>query len=65
MNDNEIEKIMCKYLEYETSEEETHIVLDHLIVSERERHIINLAAAGLRCMQLEQNLIDMDDDRIY
>lgn len=65
MNNNEIEEIMGKYLERRASEEETHILLDYLITSRKDLHIINLASAGLRCMQLEQNLIDMDDDRIY
>ena len=43
--------MMSKYLENRTNEKETQMVLDHLMESERDRHIMNLAAAGLRCMQ--------------
>ena len=46
-----LESIMSKYLENRTNEKETQMVLDHLMESERDRHIMNLAAAGLRCMQ--------------
>ena len=51
-NEN-LESIMAKYLENRTDEEETQMVLDHLMESERDRHIMNLAAAGLRCMQAD------------
>ena len=56
-NEN-LESIMAKYIENKTNEEETQMVLDHLMESERDRHIMNLAAAGLRCMQ-------PDNRRIY
>lgn len=46
-----LESIMSKYLEDRTNEKETQMVLDHLMESERDRHIMNLAAAGLRCMR--------------
>lgn len=46
-----LESIMSKYLENRTNEKETQMVLDLLMESERDRHIMNLAAAGLRCMQ--------------
>ena len=46
-----LDSIMSKYLENRTNEKETQMVLDHLMESERDRHIMNLAAAGLRCMQ--------------
>ena len=46
-----LERIMSNYLENRTNEDETQMLLNHLIESERDRHIINLAAAGLRCMQ--------------
>ena len=51
MNRINIESMMSKYLENRTNEKETQMVLDHLMESERDRHIMNLAAAGLRCMQ--------------
>lgn len=50
MYENKLESIMLKYLEHRENKEEAQMVLDHLMESERERHIINLAAAGLRCM---------------
>lgn len=43
--------IKSKYLDNCTNKDETRLVLDCLMKSERERHIMNLAAAGLRCMQ--------------
>lgn len=46
-----LDSIMSKYLENRTNEKETQMVLDHLMESERDTHIMNLAAAGLRCMQ--------------
>ena len=52
------ESMISKYLENRTNEKETQMVLDHLMESERDRHIMNLAAAGLRCMQ-------PDNRRIY
>lgn len=55
-NEN-LESIMAKYLENRTNEEETQMVLDHLKESERDRHIMNLAAAGLRCMQADNRQI--------
>lgn len=58
MNRINIESMMSKYLENRTNEKETQMVLDHLMESERDRHIMNLAAAGLRCMQ-------PDNRRIY
>lgn len=57
MYENNLESIMLKYLEYRENKEETQMVLDHLMESERERHIINLAAAGLRCMQPDNRQI--------
>ncbi len=51
MCDENLESIMAKYLENGTSEEETQKILSHLMESERDRQIINLAAAGLRSMQ--------------
>lgn len=51
MYQKELESIMSKYLENRTNEIETQMVLDHLMESERDRHIMNLAAAGLQCMQ--------------
>lgn len=41
---------MAKYLENKSTEIETQMILDHLMSSERDRHIINLAAAGLQSM---------------
>ena len=55
-NEN-LESIMATYLENKTNEEETQMVLDHLMESERDRHIMNLAAAGLRCMQTDNRQI--------
>ena len=49
-NEN-LESIMAKYLENRTDEEETQMVWNQLMESKRDRHIMNLAAAGLRCMQ--------------
>lgn len=51
MCNEKLESIMAKYLENRTNEEETQMVLEFLVKSERDRHIMNLAAAGLRCMQ--------------
>lgn len=42
---------MAKYLENGTNEKEAQFVLEHLMESERDRHIMNLAAAGLLCIQ--------------
>lgn len=53
MSETIIESMMAKYLENRTNEEETQMVLEHLMESERDRQIINLAAAGLRSMQTE------------
>lgn len=44
----DLESILSKYLENRTDENETQMALDHLMESERDRQIINLAAAGLR-----------------
>ena len=54
MYNNEENELMARYLESKTSEIETQMVLEHLMNSERDRHIINLAAAGLRCMQPQE-----------
>lgn len=54
----DLESIMSKYLENKTNEKETQMVLDYLIESERDRHIMNLAAAGLRCMQPDNRRIN-------
>lgn len=51
MYNEKLESIMAKYLENKTNEEETQMVLEFLVKSEKDRHIMNLAAAGLRCMQ--------------
>lgn len=51
MHDENSESIMAKYLENRTNVEENHRVLDHLMKNERDRIIMNLAAAGLRSMQ--------------
>lgn len=51
MHDEISESIMAKYLENHTNVEETHRVLDYLMQNERDRIIMNLAAAGLRYMQ--------------
>lgn len=51
MCNEKLESIMAKYLESRTNEEEIQIVLEHLMESERDRHIMNLAAAGSLCMQ--------------
>ena len=45
--------IMAKYLENKTNKEETLFILEHLIPSEKDRQILNLASAGLRCMYPE------------
>lgn len=50
MDNDQIESIMAKYLENKSTEIETQMILDHLMSSERDRHIINLAAAGLQSM---------------
>ena len=55
-NEN-LESIMAKYLENRTDEEETQMVLNHLMESKRDRHIMNLAAARLRCMQADNRQI--------
>lgn len=55
-NEN-LESIMAKYLENMTNETETQIVLEHLMESERNRHIINLAAAGLLFIQPDNRQI--------
>lgn len=55
-NEN-LESIMAKYLENGTNEKETQIVLEHLMESERDRHIMNLAAAGLLCIQPDNRQI--------
>lgn len=54
MYNNEENELMARYLESKTSEIETQMVLEHLMNSERDRHIINLAAAALRCMQPQE-----------
>lgn len=54
MYNNEKNVLMASYLESKTSEVETQMVLEHLMNSERDRHIMNLAAAGLRCMQPQE-----------
>lgn len=46
----EWESLLAKYLENRTDETETLMVLDLLLKSEKERIIMDLAAAGLRCM---------------
>ena len=46
-----LDSIMSKYLENRTNEKETQMVLEQLMESERDRHIMILAAAVLRCMQ--------------
>lgn len=51
MCNESLESIMAKYLENKTNEGETQMVLEHLMESEKDRHIMNLAAAGLRYMQ--------------
>ena len=51
MHDENSESIMAKYLENHTNVEETHGVLGYLTRNERDRIIMNLAAAGLRSMQ--------------
>lgn len=48
----QIESLMSKYLENKTTYQETQILIEHLNKSERDRQILNLAAAGLRQMQL-------------
>lgn len=53
-----LESIMSKYLENRTNEKETQMVLDHLMESERDRHIMNLAAVGLRYMQPDNRRIN-------
>lgn len=55
-NEN-LESIMAEYLENGTNEKETQIVLEHLMESERDRHIMNLAAAGLLCIQPDNRQI--------
>lgn len=55
-NEN-LESIMAKYLENGTNEKETQFVLEHLMESERDRHIMNLAAAGLLCIQPDNRQI--------
>lgn len=52
MYDKDIELIMAKYLDNKATGDETCMVLEHLLASERDRQIINLATAGLRSMQL-------------
>lgn len=54
MYNNEKNVLMASYLESKTAGIENQKVLKHLMNSERDRHIMNLAAAGLQCMQWQE-----------